>query len=913
MKIEKSKGILLMVVLLVTVILLNNLNIRSAHRKSNTMLSKSEYKQDKKRTKERVDKNYSTDKYIVKYKDETKLNNFKKGIGSKVKSTKENKDKKISVITTKEKMKLEDITSEIKKNNLDADIEYIQPDYTVELSSVPSFNDQWSINNNNFIKAEEKDGKVLEYKLDSNVTDAWEKTKGSGITVAVLDSGIDIGQEDLKKNIFVNTKEIPSNGIDDDGKGVIGVAPQATLLPIKVFDNGVAYTSEIIDAINYAEKMGAKIVNCSWGTSNYSPVLEEAIKNSGMLFVCTAGNDGQDLDMKPVYPACFKCDNIITVGAINKNGTYSLFSNYGELSVDIAAPGEDILSTVPDNKYDKNSGTSMATAFISGEAALIMSKNKKETASSVKNSIINSGDRLSSLVGKVSKAKILNCTNAINEVYPEDSNIKKLKGSSQSNNINSASTKSDGYDLYSIPTPPPKYADTDIPIYEGSTVSGSTTPISYKFIANTSGLYDITISGTGVTLRLMSSNKELIDYTEGNNILVSGLEQNKTYYLFVSRSINNSSNNIVSRPYSLKISKESRTDLDISRGYMDRSAMIYNPNGEYSCCFKTVEAGSYSIFTTGSLNTYGYIYDSNDMLVAASNTDSNSNMQINCNLKPDSIYKIIVRTSNQISEGYSSFKLEVRYEDGDNSFEGAKDISNVSNIARIESRISYPTDEDYYKFSPKVSGNYIISTYAKNPNISIYLYDSNKNLISKNESNFVYNNYIRLNLVTNNLYYIKIADINSNNAGDYNISISPETTIKTTKSNFNLNLSGSNISNTQSCIFNIEYKADELDVVDLNALSYKLETTFLDTEGANVNLEYFTPGKIGFSLNFPIGDGKAWSGLANAVKFKSKVNYETEVSYSIQYKSSYCYSEKDMQGNIEDNGENPNPGKGEVY
>lgn len=960
LKISYKKGIILFLIMIVFIRFdyLNFENKKTVVKQMNPILAKSNNKLKKEKNKENIDKNYATDRYIVKYKDDSKLKNFKNGMKSKIKYVKDKKDKKLSVITTNEKVKLEDMKLTIQKNNLDSDIEYIQPDYCMQLSSTDSlYGEQWSIENNNLIKVENKEGSSSEYKVDGNVIPAWEQTKGEGITVAVLDSGIDITHEDLKDNIFVNTKEIPNNGIDDDGdgliddvngwnfydhtnvvhdaskledeihgthvagiigaanndKGIEGIAPEVKILPIKVFSNGIAYTSEIIDAINYASKMGAKIVNCSWGTKNYSPALEDAIKSSGMLFICAAGNDGQDLDVNPVYPASFQSDNIITVGSLNKSGTYSLFSNYGELSVDIAAPGEDILSTIPGNKYDKNNGTSMAAALISGEAALIFSKNTDETAGEVKEGIINSGERLSSLVGKVSKAKKMNCGNAINDIYPDISDIKKVHGTVSNFLPSDNLSKGDGYALYSNPIPPVTNYNNLQTLYVDSSVNGKvTTPILYQFTVDNSGTYDIQLDGAGVNANLLSSNKEVINSVEGSNILVSSLEANKTYYLSVYKRIT-LGNGTSSLPYSIKLYKGTRSEVEISRGYMDKDAMIYSPNGEYNIDFKTVEGGIYNISTKGDLGIYGYIYDSNDILVAYNDTGNDQNFVISCNLNANSIYKIKVRNLSNNVTGYSNIKLQIRYQDGDNFFETAKDISNISNIALIESRVSYPTDEDYYKFTPKSGGDYVISTYINEPNICIYVYDNNKNLITKEESNFINKNSIHLNLSADNNYYIKIVDINSDNAGNYNFSISPVISFETIQNSFTLNLTGDNISIPSKCLFNIEYNPQELEVTDLYGLSNKLDSNSINAESANVKLEGFDSGKICFSLNSDVNDTKLWSGLLNTVQFKSKVNYKTKITYFIQYKSSSYYSAEDLKGNIQSNGNNPNPGKGEEY
>ena len=299
-----------------------------------------------------------------------------------------------------------------------------------------------------------------EYVCDAAVKGAWEKTNGEGVLVAVIDTGIDVTHEDLVGNIWENTGEIPDNGLDDDGngyvddvygwnfsdgnnlvfnkdnlnaekhgthvagiiaaekdngKGVAGTAPKAKIMPLKVFKDGTAYTSEIIAAIEYAEKMGARIVNASWGSTMDNPALKEAIENSKMLFVCATGNSGVNLENSPVYPASFAGKNIISVASLNRNGILSAFSNYGASAVDVAAPGEKIISTIPGNSYANMSGTSMAAAFVSGEAALLLGMDKNLKAADIKGRIVGYCDRLSSLKGKIHQSNKVNCTNAVNK------------------------------------------------------------------------------------------------------------------------------------------------------------------------------------------------------------------------------------------------------------------------------------------------------------------------------------------------------------------------------------------------------------------------------------------------------------------------------------------------------------------
>lgn len=192
-----------------------------------------------------------------------------------------------------------------------------------------------------------------------------------------------------------------------------GVAPGAEILFLKVFQGGVAYTSDIIEAIAYAEAHGAKIVNCSWGTTAENPALAEAILNSEMLFISAAGNRLQNNDNEPIYPASYGFTNTIAVASVNSNGKLSRFSNYGPTTVDVAAPGSDINVLTLDNSYTKNSGTSLAAAAVSGQAALIMSIDNQLSAGEVKNIIIQSSSRVTGLNDKVNGGRLIDVYHAV--------------------------------------------------------------------------------------------------------------------------------------------------------------------------------------------------------------------------------------------------------------------------------------------------------------------------------------------------------------------------------------------------------------------------------------------------------------------------------------------------------------------
>ncbi|MBT2656087.1 S8 family peptidase [Bacillus sp. ISL-18] len=223
----------------------------------------------------------------------------------------------------------------------------------------------------------------------------WEQTKGKGMTVAILDTGCDVTHPDLRERIiggrnFTNddngneevyrdynghgTHVAGTIAATENQQGVVGVAPEANLLIVKVLDkNGSGQYEWIINGIYYAIDQKVDIISMSLGGPEDVPALHEAIQKAvenHILVVCAAGNegDGQDATNEFDYPGSY--NEVISVGAINLDRRISDFSNSNN-EVDLVAPGEMILSTYLDGKYAKLSGTSMATPHVSGALALI--------------------------------------------------------------------------------------------------------------------------------------------------------------------------------------------------------------------------------------------------------------------------------------------------------------------------------------------------------------------------------------------------------------------------------------------------------------------------------------------------------------------------------------------------------------
>ncbi len=209
---------------------------------------------------------------------------------------------------------------------------------------------------------------------------------GSAVVVAVLDTGIDQDHEDLDGKVIIEINLTDSSTSGDvyghgthvagiiaaytnNGLGIAGLAPESLLMNVKVAgDSGGCQASTLAEGIIWAADNGASVINVSIEFRGPSAELEEAINyawSQGAVIIAAAGNDGSQL---PVYPAYY--ENCIAVAATTPDGTLAPLSNYGDW-VDVAAPGFNIYSTLPDSSYGYKSGTSFASAYVSGLAALL--------------------------------------------------------------------------------------------------------------------------------------------------------------------------------------------------------------------------------------------------------------------------------------------------------------------------------------------------------------------------------------------------------------------------------------------------------------------------------------------------------------------------------------------------------------
>lgn len=317
----------------------------------------------------------------------------------------------------------------------------------------PEFENQWALNNDG--RDGGKEG------ADLRALDAWTKTKGSKeVVVAVLDTGVDYTHLDLASNMWIRPDNVPqyfdeelgtyndiqgfdanvnaSDPMDDNGhgthcsgivgaegnnnEGIAGINWNVQIMPLKFLGKGgFGSTKDAIEAINYAidrkqKGVNLRVISASWGSTSKSKALEDAIRaagEQGILFVAAAGNASTDNDKRPHYPSNYDLPNVISVAALDRTDSLASFSNYGAKTVHVAAPGREIVSTWLGNAYREASGTSMATPYVSGIAALVIASEPNISVEKLRERIIKSADKIDSLNGKVVSGGRINAAKAL--------------------------------------------------------------------------------------------------------------------------------------------------------------------------------------------------------------------------------------------------------------------------------------------------------------------------------------------------------------------------------------------------------------------------------------------------------------------------------------------------------------------
>ena len=358
-------------------------------------------------------------------------------------------------------------------------VEYAEPNYLRQVSAIPNdtqFTSLWGLRNT----GQTVNGTGGTADVDIDAPEAWDITTGSSnVIIGVIDTGIAYDHPDLAANIWKNPGEIPNDGIDNDGNGLVddvfgydfgsgdsdpmdlfghgthvagtigaignnnsgvtGVMQRVKLMALKAGGAGNLLTTDAIaQAFTYAISKGARVINASFTGLPCSKTEHAALSlanTKGVMVLAAAGNDNLNNDKTFVFPAGYSVDtspdcgpalpNVISVAAINQTGAKAGFSNFGASSVQIAAPGVNINSTNPGtpnatNDYESLSGTSQATPHVTGVVGLLLSVNPNLPVAQIRNAILNTGDVSPLLNGKVwvSSGRRLNAFNALNSIAP---------------------------------------------------------------------------------------------------------------------------------------------------------------------------------------------------------------------------------------------------------------------------------------------------------------------------------------------------------------------------------------------------------------------------------------------------------------------------------------------------------------
>ncbi|WP_370527042.1 S8 family peptidase [Thermoactinomyces sp. CICC 23799] len=305
--------------------------------------------------------------------------------------TSTNKQLGYQVVKVNEGQNLEDVLKQYQSN---PNVEYVEPNHEVHAFFTPNdprYSEQYAPQ---LVGAEE----------------AWDVTQGSSnVTVAIVDTGVDYTHPDLQGKVvkgkdFVDNDDDPMDenmhgthcagiaaALTNNGVGIAGMAPKVKILAERVLDaNGSGTLDSVAQGITHAADQGADVISLSLGSPQGASTLEDAVNyaaSKGAVVVAAAGNESTSA---PSYPAYY--EKAIAVAATDSNDRIASFSNYGSW-VDVAAPGVNILSTVPGGGYQTASGTSMATPLVAGQAALLASQGK--SASEIRQAIEGTADKIS--------------------------------------------------------------------------------------------------------------------------------------------------------------------------------------------------------------------------------------------------------------------------------------------------------------------------------------------------------------------------------------------------------------------------------------------------------------------------------------------------------------------------------------
>lgn len=358
----------------------------------------------------------------------------------------------------------QDLEATLRDLRNDPDVEYAEPNYILKAPGQVGQEEVMSMSDvraQAAVAASSTVGALAQTNAPIQLQNAWAQMSSSvsPVVVAIIDTGVDMNHEVFVDSgaIWTNPNEIAGNGIDDDANGYIddvhgwnfaannnspmdddnhgthvaGIVLGTTqdiaaypmqpaairIMPLKFLDSsGMGTTSDAVKAIYYAVNNGAKVLNNSWGGGGYSNSLLDAIAfaySRRVVFVAAAGNSSSNNDVTPTYPANYSVPGVISVASTTDADGLSSFSNFGVSTVHVGSPGSSIWSSLPNNFYGRASGTSMATPFVAGLAALMLRENSSLSAYQVRELLFAGAQKISSLQTKTTTKSRINAYNSI--------------------------------------------------------------------------------------------------------------------------------------------------------------------------------------------------------------------------------------------------------------------------------------------------------------------------------------------------------------------------------------------------------------------------------------------------------------------------------------------------------------------